>query len=64
MEVGEERNGKEAACDRSLVDKLNEETTTSFSGKQMGREEGRSTEGRLQVKSNVAEFLDSSSRIG
>jgi len=39
MEVGEERNGKEAACDRSLVEKLNEETTTSFSGRKMGREE-------------------------
>jgi len=39
MEVGEERNGKEAACDRSLVEKLNEEATTSFSGRKMGREE-------------------------
>jgi len=49
MEVGEERNGKEATCDRSLVEKLNGEATTSFSGKQMGREEGRSAEGELQV---------------
>jgi hypothetical protein len=39
MEVGEEWNGKEAACDRSLVKKLNGEATTSFSGRQMGREE-------------------------
>jgi len=39
MEVGEERNGKEAACDRSLVEKLNEEATTSFSGRKMGGEE-------------------------
>jgi len=39
MEVGEERNGKEAACDRSLVEKFNGEATTSFSGKQTGREE-------------------------
>jgi len=37
MEVGEEWNGKEAACDRSLVEKLNGEATTSFSGRQMGR---------------------------
>jgi hypothetical protein len=39
MEVGEERNGKEAACDGSLVEKLDGEATTSFSGRQMGREE-------------------------
>jgi hypothetical protein len=39
MEVGEEWNGKEAACDKSLVEKLNGEATTSFSGRQMGREE-------------------------
>jgi len=38
MEVGEERNGKEAACDRSLVEKLNGEATTSFSRGQIGRE--------------------------
>ncbi len=31
---------KEAACDRSLVEKLNGEAT-SFSGKRMGREEAR-----------------------
>jgi len=47
MEVGEEQNGKEAACDRSLVEKLNGEATTSFSGRQMGREEG----GGLQKES-------------
>jgi len=41
MEMGEERNGKEAACDRSLVDKLNGEATTSFSGRQIGSEEAR-----------------------
>ncbi len=40
MEVGEERNGKEAACDRSLVEKLNGEATTGFSGREMGGEEG------------------------
>jgi len=33
MEVGEERNEKEAACDRSLVEKLNGEATTSFLGR-------------------------------
>jgi len=39
MEMGEERNGKEAACDRSLVEKLNEEATISFSGRKIGGEE-------------------------
>jgi len=39
MEVGEERNGNEAACDRSLIEKLNGEATTSFLGRQMGGEE-------------------------
>jgi len=39
MEVGEERNGKEAACDRSLVEKLNREETTSFLGRKIGGEE-------------------------
>jgi hypothetical protein len=33
MEVGEERNGKEAACEKSEVQKLNGEATRSFSGR-------------------------------
>jgi len=49
MEMGEERNGKEAACEKSLVEKLNGEVTRSFSSRQMGREGGRSAEGELQV---------------
>jgi len=36
MEVGEERNGKEAACDKSLVEKLKGEATTSFLGRKIG----------------------------
>jgi hypothetical protein len=51
MEVGEERNGKEAACDKSLIEKFNGEATTSFSGRQADgkRKGGRSAEGELQV---------------